>query len=75
MLAGNDAAPADLHIQQVPAAHLVVEQVAGQPGQARVRDRNGQVEIQRALAGLFGRFDPEFVLAVGGGVRLGGQPW
>jgi hypothetical protein len=29
VLAGNDAAPADLQIQQVPAAHLVVEQVAG----------------------------------------------
>ncbi len=28
VLAGNDAAPADLHIQQVPAAHLVVEQPA-----------------------------------------------
>jgi hypothetical protein len=29
VLAGNDAAPADLDVRQVPAAHLVVEQVAG----------------------------------------------
>jgi len=34
MLAGDDAAPADLGIRQVPAAHLVVEQVARQSGQA-----------------------------------------
>jgi hypothetical protein len=34
VLAGNDTAPADLHIQQVPATHLVVEQVTGESGQA-----------------------------------------
>jgi len=32
--AGNDAAPAGPSHKQVPAAHLVVQQVAGQPGQA-----------------------------------------
>jgi len=32
VLAGNDTAPADLHIQQVPPTHLVVEQVTGESG-------------------------------------------
>jgi hypothetical protein len=32
VLAGDDTAPADLHIQQVPAMHLVVEQVTGESG-------------------------------------------
>ena len=35
VLAGDDTAPADLHIQQVPATHLVVEQIAGESSQAR----------------------------------------
>ena len=34
MLAGDQAPPADLDVGQVAAAHLVVEQVAGQAGQA-----------------------------------------
>ena len=64
---------------------LIALLVAGLAGQAGVlpeggmedRDRLGQrdrqVEEQRALAGLPGGFDPQFVLASGGGVRLGGQ--
>ena len=64
---------------------LVPRRVAGLAGQAGVlaqggvedRDRLGQrhrqVEEQRALPGLLGRLDPELALAVGGGVRLGGQ--
>ena len=59
--------------------------VAGLAGQAgvlpergvedrdRLRQRQGQVEVQRALPGLAGGFGPQFVLAFGGGVRLGGQ--
>ena len=64
---------------------LVAFAVAGLAGQAGVlaeggvedRDglgqRHGQVEEEGALAGLLGGFDPEFALAVGGGVRFGGQ--
>jgi hypothetical protein len=37
------------------------------------RYRQGQVEEEGALAGLLSGFDPQFALAVGGGVRLGGQ--
>ena len=33
MLAGDEPPPADLDVGQVAAAHLVIEQVAGQPGQ------------------------------------------
>ena len=56
--------------------------LAGQPGvlaEGGVEDRDGlgqrecQVEEQGALPGLPGGFDPQFVLASGGGVRLGGQ--
>ncbi len=59
--------------------------VAGLAGQAgvfaqggvenrdRLRQRDRQVKEQRALPGLLGRLDPELALAVGGGVRLGGQ--
>ena len=59
--------------------------IAGLAGQAGVlpqrgvedRDRLGQrqrqVEVQRALPGLPGGFDPQLVLAFGGRVRLGGQ--
>ena len=39
----------------------------------RLGQRQGQVEVQRALPGLAGGFDPQLVLALGGGVRLGGQ--
>ena len=64
---------------------LVAFVVAGLAGQAGVlaeggvedRDglgeREGQVEEEGALAGLLGGFDPQFALAVGGGVRFGGQ--
>ena len=38
-----------------------------------LRQREGQVEEQRALPGLPGGFDAELVLASGGGVRFGGQ--
>jgi hypothetical protein len=44
-----------------------------------VEDRDGlgkrdrQVEEEGALAGLLGGFDPQFALAVGGGVRFGSQ--
>ena len=34
MLAGDQPTPADLDVGQVAAAHLVIEQVAGQPGLA-----------------------------------------
>ena len=59
--------------------------VAGLAGQAGVlaeggvehRDglgqRHGQVEEEGTLPGLLGGFDPQFALAVGGGVRFGGQ--
>jgi hypothetical protein len=39
----------------------------------RVRQGQGQVEEQRALAGLLGGFGPQFAAAFGGGVRFGGQ--
>jgi hypothetical protein len=64
---------------------LVTFSVAGLAGQSgvltergmedrdRLGQRNGQVEEQRALPGLLGRLDPQLVLAVGGGVRLGGH--
>jgi hypothetical protein len=32
VLAGDDAPTADLEVGQAPGAHLVIEQVAGQPG-------------------------------------------
>jgi hypothetical protein len=34
VLAGDEPTPADLDVAQVAAPHLVIEQVAGQPGQA-----------------------------------------
>ena len=61
---------------------LVVSGLAGQAGvlaEGGVEDRDGlgqrdgQVEEQGALPGLPGGFDPQLVLASGGGVRLGGQ--
>ena len=64
---------------------LVAVLVAGLAGQAGVlaeggvedRDglgqRDGQVEEQRALPGLLDGLGPQFALAFGGGVRLGGQ--
>ena len=64
---------------------LIAFLVAGLAGQAgvlaeggvedrdRLGQRDGQVEEQRALAGLLGGFDPQFAAAFGGGVRLGGQ--
>jgi hypothetical protein len=64
---------------------LIPRGVTGLAGQAGVlaeggvkeRDglgqRQGQVEEQGALAGLPGGFDAELALAVGGGVRFGGQ--
>ena len=39
----------------------------------RLGQRNRQVEEEGALPGLPGGFDPQLVLAFGGGVRLGGQ--
>ena len=39
----------------------------------RLRQRQGQVEEQRALPRLPGRLQPQLPLALGGGVRLGGQ--
>ena len=61
---------------------LLVACLAGQPGvlpEGGVEDRDGlgqrdrQVEEKRALPGLPGGFDPQFVLASGGSVRFGGQ--
>jgi hypothetical protein len=65
----------------VPVA-VVVPCLAGQAGvlpQRRVEDRDrlrqgeGQVEIQGALPGLAYGLDPELALALSGRVRLGGQ--
>ena len=39
----------------------------------RLRQRQGQVEEQRALTGLSDRLGAQLAFAVGGGVRLGGQ--
>ena len=39
----------------------------------RFGQRDRQVEEQRALPGLLNGFGPQLALAVGGGVRLGGQ--
>ena len=39
----------------------------------RLGQRQGQVEEQRALPGLLDGLGPQFALAFGGGVRLGGQ--
>ena len=56
--------------------------LAGQPGvlpeggvedRDRLRQRQGQVEEQRALPRLPGRLQPQHALALAGGVRLGGQ--
>jgi hypothetical protein len=55
VLAGDQAAPADLDGGQVAAAHLVVEQVAGQAGQADgLIDGAGQPSAVRVLAGAAG---------------------
>ena len=52
VLAGDQAAPADFDVGQVAAAHLVVEQVAGQSGQAGgLVDGVGQPAARRVLAG------------------------
>ena len=52
MLAGYEPPPADLDGGQVAAAHLVVEQVAGQAGQAGgLIDGVGQPPAVRILAG------------------------
>ena len=43
MLAGDEPPSADLHVGQVPAAHLVIQQVPGQSGHtSRLGDRVGQ---------------------------------
>jgi hypothetical protein len=61
---------------------LLVSCLAGQAGvlaEGGVEDRDGlgqrqgQVEKERTLPGLPGCLDPQFALASGGGVRLGGQ--
>jgi hypothetical protein len=39
----------------------------------RDRQRQGQVEVQRALPRLTGGLQPQLALALGGGARLGGQ--
>jgi hypothetical protein len=60
----------------------LVARLAGQAGvlteggvedRDRLRQRQGQVEEQRALAGLAGGFQEELTLAFGGGVRLGSR--
>src|SRR5438552_8498400 len=52
MLTGDQAASADLDVGQVAAAHLVVEQVAGQAGQpGGLIDGVGQPPAVRVLAG------------------------
>ena len=61
---------------------VVVSGLAGQAGvlaeggvedRDRLGQRDRQVEEQGALPGLLGGFGPQFALAFGGGVRLGGQ--
>ena len=55
MLAGDQLTPADFDVGQVAAAHLVVEQVAGQSGQAGgLVDGVGQPAARRVLAGPIG---------------------
>ena len=55
VLTGDQAPPADLDVGQVAAAHLVVEQVAGQAGQAgSLTDGVGQPPAVRVLAGRAG---------------------
>ena len=55
VLEGDQAVPADLDVGQVAAAHLVVEQVAGQAGQASgLIDGVGQLPARRVLAGRAG---------------------
>ena len=73
----------DLADQAGPVLIAVV--VVGLAGQASVltergvEDRNGlgerqgQVEEEGALTGLLSGFDPQFMLAICGGVRFGGQ--
>jgi hypothetical protein len=39
----------------------------------RLGERNRQVEEERFLPGLLDGLDPQFAVACGGGVRLGGQ--
>ena len=54
MLAGDEPPPADLDVGQVAAAHLVIEQVAGQPGQpGGLIDGIGQ-PLGGAWSGLYG---------------------
>jgi hypothetical protein len=61
---------------------LLISCFAGQAGvlaeggvedRDRLGQRQGQVEEQRARARLAGRLGPQLTLALGGGVRLGGQ--
>jgi hypothetical protein len=55
MLTGDQAAPADFDGGRVAAAHLVVQQVAGQGGQAGgLVDGVGQPTVRRVLAGPIG---------------------
>ena len=56
VLAGDQASPANLDVGQVAAAHLVVEQVTGQAGQAGgLVDGVGQPPRMRVLAGSASR--------------------
>ena len=71
VLAGDQAPPADLDVGQVAAAHLVVEQVAGQAGQAGgLIDGVGQPPAVRVLAGR----PAAAVVSSPGGTGLRGVP-
>jgi hypothetical protein len=84
--AGVDGAPdhrVDFGQQAAPVlVAFVVPGLAGQAGvlaeggvedRDRLRQRQGQVEVQGALPGLPRGFQAEFSLAFRGGVRFGGQ--
>ena len=75
VLAGDQAPPADLDVGQVAAAHLVVEQVAGQAGQAGgLIDGVGEPPARRVLAGR----SAAAVLSSSGGagcVSVAGAGW
>ena len=64
------APPADLDVVQVPAAHLVVEQVAGQPGQAGGLVDGVRQPLGRRSAGPSAASRCRSVVSAGGVLRV-----